>query len=141
MIPINESTISRDIEPLIESRSSEPEELDCDIIHPFIKKLAQRVYNILGVGHSEYIYHRALEIELRNHNFALETENEIVNAKNKLEKKQLDAIILNSISDENTCFNSDKNKIHFITKSKTKKFKLKFKNEVAKDILHEIYNL
>ena len=73
--------------------------------------------------------------------FALETENEIVNAKNKLEKKQIDAIILNSISDENTCFNSDKNKIHFITKSKTKKFKLKFKNEVAKDILHEIYNL
>lgn len=73
--------------------------------------------------------------------FALETENEIVNAKNKLEKKQLDAIILNSISEENTCFNSDKNKIHFITKSKTKKFKLKFKNEVAKDILHEIYNL
>ena len=73
--------------------------------------------------------------------FALETENEIVNAKNKLEKKQLDAIILNSISNENTCFNSDKNKIHFITKSKTKKFKLKFKNEVAKDILHEIYNL
>ena len=73
--------------------------------------------------------------------FALETENEIVNAKNKLEKKQLDAIILNSISDENTCFNSDKNKIHFITKRKTKKFKLKFKNEVAKDILHEIYNL
>ncbi len=73
--------------------------------------------------------------------FALEIENEIVNAKNKLEKKQLDAIILNSISGENTCFNSDKNKIHFITKSKTKKFKLKFKNEVAKDILHEIYNL
>ena len=73
--------------------------------------------------------------------FALETENEIANAKNKLEKKQLDAIVLNSMSDENTCFNSEKNKIHFITKSKTKKFKLKFKNEVAKDILHEIYNL
>ena len=73
--------------------------------------------------------------------FALETENEIVNAKNKLEKKQLDAIVLNSISNENTCFNSDKNKIHFITKTKTKRFKLKFKNEVAKDILHEIYNL
>ena len=73
--------------------------------------------------------------------FALETENEIVNAEKKLEKKQLDAIILNSMSDENTCFNSEKNKIHFITKSKTKKFKLKFKNEVAKDILHEIYNL
>ena len=73
--------------------------------------------------------------------FALETENEIANAKNKLKKKHLDAIVLNSISDENTCFNSEKNKIHFITKSKTKKFKLKFKNEIAKDILHEFYNL
>ena len=73
--------------------------------------------------------------------FALETENEIVNAKIKLKKKKLDAIVLNSMSNENTCFNSEKNKIHFITKSKTKKFKLKYKNEVAKDILHEIYKL
>lgn len=73
--------------------------------------------------------------------FALETENEIVNAKIKLEKKKLDAIVLNSMSNENTCFNSEKNKIHFITKSKTKEFKLKNKNEVAKDILHEIYKL
>ena len=73
--------------------------------------------------------------------FALETENEIVNAKIKLEKKKLDAIVLNSMSNENTCFNSEKNKIHFITKSKTKKFKLKYKNEVAKDILHEIYKI
>tara|TARA_B100000989_G_scaffold35739_1_gene22692 strand:- start:865 stop:2067 length:1203 start_codon:yes stop_codon:yes gene_type:complete len=73
--------------------------------------------------------------------FALETENEIVNAKIKLEKKKLDAIVLNSLSNENTCFNSEKNKISFITKSKNKKFELKYKNEVAKDILYEIYKL
>ena len=90
MIPIHELTISRDIEPTIENtieptiepaiepRSSEPEELESDIIHPFIKKLAQRVYDILGPGHSEYIYHRALEIELRNNNFALETEKRVL---------------------------------------------------------------
>ena len=108
-----------------------------------IKKNIKKTFNLELVKNIDIISELS---KLKKHNqkvigFALETENEIVNAKNKLEKKQLDAIILNSISDENTCFNSDKNKIHFITKSKTKKFKLKFKNEVAKDILHEIYNL
>jgi len=108
-----------------------------------IKKNIKKTFNLELVKNIDIISELS---KLKKNNqkvigFALETENEIVNAKNKLEKKQLDAIILNSISDENTCFNSDKNKIHFITKSKTKKFKLKFKNEVAKDILHEIYNL
>ena len=108
-----------------------------------IKKNIKKTFNLELVKNIDIISELS---KLKKNNqkvigFALETENEIVNAKNKLEKKQLDAIILNSISDENTCFNSDKNKIHFITKTKTKKFKLKFKNEVAKDILHEIYNL
>ena len=108
-----------------------------------IKKNIKKTFNLELVKNIDIISELS---KLKKNNqkvigFALETENEIVNAKNKLEKIQLDAIILNSISDENTCFNSDKNKIHFITKSKTKKFKLKFKNEVAKDILHEIYNL
>tara|TARA_B100000963_G_scaffold334721_1_gene328184 strand:- start:716 stop:1918 length:1203 start_codon:yes stop_codon:yes gene_type:complete len=108
-----------------------------------IKKNIKKTFNLELVKNIDIISELS---KLKKNNqkvigFALETENEIVNAKNKLEKKQLDAIVLNSISVENTCFNSDKNKIHFITKSKTKKFKLKFKNEVAKDILHEIYNL
>ena len=108
-----------------------------------IKKNIKKTFNLELVKNIDIISELS---KLKKNNqkvigFALETENEIANAKNKLKKKHLDAIILNSISDENTCFNSDKNKIHFITKSKTKKFKLKFKNEVAKDILHEIYNL
>ena len=108
-----------------------------------IKKNIKKTFNLELVKNIDIISELS---KLKKNNqkvigFALETENEIANAKNKLDKKQLDAIVLNSISDENTCFNSDKNKIHFITKSKTKKFKLKFKNEVAKDILHEIYNL
>ena len=108
-----------------------------------IKKNIKKTFNLELVKNIDIISELS---KLKKNNqkvigFALETENGIVNAKNKLEKKQLDAIVLNSISDENTCFSSDKNKIHFITKSKTKKFKLKFKNEVAKDILHEIYNL
>ena len=108
-----------------------------------IKKNIKKTFNLELVKNIDIISELS---KLKKNNqkvigFALETENEISNAKIKLEKKQLDAIVLNSISVENTCFNSDKNKIHFITKSKTKKFKLKFKNEVAKDILHEIYNL
>ena len=108
-----------------------------------IKKNIKKTFNLELVKNIDIISELS---KLKKNNqkvigFALETENEIANAKKKLEKKQLDAIVLNSISDENTCFNSEKNKIHFITKSKTKKFKLKFKNEVAKDILYEIYNL
>ena len=108
-----------------------------------IKKNIKKTFNLELVKNIDIISELS---KLKKNNqkvigFALETENEIANAKNKLEKKQLDAIVLNSISNKNTCFNSDKNKIHFITKTKTKKFKLKFKNEVAKDILHEIYNL
>ena len=108
-----------------------------------IKKNIKKTFNLELVKNIDIISELS---KLKKNNqkvigFALETENEVANAKNKLEKKQLDAIVLNSISNENTCFNSDKNKIHFITKTKTKKFKLKFKNEVAKDILHEIYNL
>ena len=108
-----------------------------------IKKNIKKTFNLELVKNIDIISELS---KLKKNNqkvigFALETENEIANAKIKLEKKQLDAIVLNSMSDENTCFNSDKNKIHFITKTKTKKFKLKFKNEVAKDILHEIYNL
>ena len=108
-----------------------------------IKKNIKKTFNLELVKNIDIISELS---KLKKNNqkvigFALETENEITNAKNKLEKKQLDAIVLNSISNENTCFNSDKNKIHFITKTKTKRFKLKFKNEVAKDILHEIYNL
>ena len=108
-----------------------------------IKKNIKKTFNLELVKNIDIISELSKQ---KNNNqkvigFALETENEITNAKNKLDKKQLDAIVLNSIEDKNTCFNSDKNKIHFITKSKTKKFKLKFKNEVAKDILHEIYNL
>ena len=108
-----------------------------------IKKNIKKTFNLELVKNIDIISELS---KLKKNNqkvigFALETENEIANAKNKLEKKQLDAIVLNSISNENTCVNSDKNKIHFITKTKTKKFKLKFKNEVAKDILHEIYNL
>lgn len=68
--------------------------------------------------------------------FALETENEETNAKGKLEKKNLDMIVLNSLRDQGAGFKKDTNKIKIITETETKSFDLKSKNEVAKDILN-----
>jgi phosphopantothenoylcysteine decarboxylase/phosphopantothenate--cysteine ligase len=71
--------------------------------------------------------------------FALETENELENAKNKLLKKNLDAIVLNSLNDIDAGFGKSTNKITFIDKNlEIKTFEVKNKAEVALDILNEI---
>lgn len=71
--------------------------------------------------------------------FALETNNEMDNALAKLEKKNLDAIVLNSLQDKGAGFSVDTNKITFIDKKKDiLEFMLKSKEEVATDILEEI---
>ena len=71
--------------------------------------------------------------------FALETNNELTNAISKLERKNLDAIVLNSLNDQGAGFGSDTNKITFIDKMKHKvSFELKSKSDVATDIMNEI---
>ncbi len=74
--------------------------------------------------------------------FALETNDEEFNAKSKLEKKNLDFIVLNSLNDTGAGFQYDTNKISIIDREgSVKKFDLKPKREVAKDIVTEIINL
>ena len=74
--------------------------------------------------------------------FALETENEVANAKVKIKKKNLDLIVLNSLKDKGAGFKTDTNKITIIDKSnKITKFELKSKEDVAKDILKTILNI
>jgi phosphopantothenoylcysteine decarboxylase/phosphopantothenate--cysteine ligase len=71
--------------------------------------------------------------------FALETENEVENATSKLQRKNLDAIVLNSLQDKGAGFGSTTNKVTFIDKnSNVKAFELKTKAEVASDIWSEI---
>lgn len=71
--------------------------------------------------------------------FALETENELENAKEKLRKKNLDAIVLNSLNDPGAGFGTPTNKVTFIDKnSGVKTFDMKTKALVAKDIWDEI---
>lgn len=71
--------------------------------------------------------------------FALETNNEIENAKSKIKRKNLDAIVLNSLQDKGAGFATNTNKITIIDKNLNEKpFELKSKVEVAKDIMNEI---
>jgi len=71
--------------------------------------------------------------------FALETENELENAKSKLKKKNLDMVVLNSLKDQGAGFGHDTNKITIIDKKEVQhSFGLKSKVDVAKDIVNLI---
>ena len=73
--------------------------------------------------------------------FALETNDEINHAKQKLKKKNLDFIILNSLNDTGAGFERDTNKISIITKENIKRFDTKPKSEVARDIFAMILEM
>ena len=71
--------------------------------------------------------------------FALETENEIENAKGKIKKKNLDLIVLNSLQDVGAGFGGNTNKVTFIDKdNQIENFELKSKEEVANDLIAKI---
>ena len=74
--------------------------------------------------------------------FALETDNELSNAQKKLEKKNLDAIVLNSLQDNGAGFGVDTNKVSIISKKgKPVAYSLKDKAEVATDIVDFVEKL
>ncbi|WP_311418098.1 bifunctional phosphopantothenoylcysteine decarboxylase/phosphopantothenate--cysteine ligase CoaBC [Hoylesella nanceiensis] len=70
--------------------------------------------------------------------FALETQNEEFHAKEKLKKKNLDFIVLNSMRNEGTTFQTDDNQINIISATENKAFEKKHKTLVAKDIIDEV---
>jgi len=71
--------------------------------------------------------------------FALETENEIENAKLKIQKKNLDLIVLNSLQDKGAGFKKETNKVTFIDKNfEIEPMELKSKESVAVDILNKV---
>jgi phosphopantothenoylcysteine decarboxylase/phosphopantothenate--cysteine ligase len=73
--------------------------------------------------------------------FALETEHEKANALSKLQSKNLDAIVLNSLRDQGAGFGVDTNQVTIIDKNGTeKRIALKSKKEIAKDIVSFITN-
>ena len=73
--------------------------------------------------------------------FALETNDEEANAQHKLEKKNLDFIVLNSLKNKGTCFRSDDNQISIIFRTGQQDYERKPKNEVASDIIDQLARL
>lgn len=74
--------------------------------------------------------------------FALETNDEACNALNKLHKKNLDLIVLNSLKDAHACFGYDTNKVTMIDRNEVQvQYDLKSKREVAKDIVDRIISM
>ena len=61
--------------------------------------------------------------------FALETNNELENAKAKLQKKNLDFVVLNSLQDKGAGFQNDTNKVSFVFQDEVKTFGLKPKSD------------
>ncbi len=77
-----------------------------------------------------------------NVGFALETQNEEEYAQRKLDKKNFDMIVLNSLRDKGAGFGHDTNKISIIKKdNKITEYQLKSKQEVSKDIVNEIVSI
>jgi phosphopantothenoylcysteine decarboxylase/phosphopantothenate--cysteine ligase len=74
--------------------------------------------------------------------FALETDHEEENARKKLENKNLDLVILNSLSDEGAGFKTLTNKVTILSNTgKVFRFPLKSKKEVARDIIESIESI
>ena len=70
--------------------------------------------------------------------FALETDNEMTHAQDKLQRKNLDFIVLNSLRDNGAGFQHDTNKITIIDAHKAQPYPLKTKKEVATDIIDRL---
>ena len=85
--------------------------------------------------------------KIKNHSqflagFALETNNELENAREKLVRKNLDLIVLNSLDEDGAGFEYSTNRITLIDRNNNiDKFELKSKDEVAKDILDKIVSM
>ena len=73
--------------------------------------------------------------------FALETTNELQNAEDKMQRKNLDCIVLNSLNDKGAGFRVDTNKVTIISKSDRNEYELKSKTEVATDIVNKLVDL
>ncbi|NJB35868.1 bifunctional phosphopantothenoylcysteine decarboxylase/phosphopantothenate--cysteine ligase CoaBC [Croceivirga sp. JEA036] len=105
----------------IKKKDGEPMVLELERTKDILKSLGEAKKNQFLVG------------------FALETQDEMMNAKGKLERKNLDAIVLNSLNDAGAGFGTNTNKITFLDKNlKVKTFDVKTKAQVAIDIWEEI---
>ncbi len=114
--------------------------------HPEVTKLKKKTKELtLQLKPTKDIAKETSALKTKNQitvGFALETDNELVNAQKKIQNKKFDFIVLNSLNDKGAGFGFDTNKISIIDKDNNiKKFELKSKTEVARDILQKVTEL
>lgn len=90
----------------------------------------------LKVVHDEKLFSKKILV-----GFALETNDEVQNAQGKLERKNFDFIVLNSLNDKGAGFRCDTNKITIIDRQGATPYPLKSKQEVARDIIDHLVNI
>lgn len=73
--------------------------------------------------------------------FALETNDEILHAQDKLVRKNFDFIVLNSLNDKGACFRCDTNRITIIERQGETPYPLKGKKEVSEDIIDKLASI
>ena len=77
--------------------------------------------------------------------FALETDAGLVSAKGKLERKNLDFVVMNTLADDGAGFSHDTNKVTVIKRvgldTESRSFELKSKQEVARDLVDMLFQL
>ncbi len=89
-----------------------------------------------------YEFSKVKAVDQLSVGFALETNDELTHAQGKLQKKNFDMVVLNSMNDANATFGYDTNKITVVKKDlQPNEFSLKSKADVAKDIVKEISSL
>lgn len=67
--------------------------------------------------------------------FAVETEDVVKNAEDKLDKKRLDLIVANPVNKDHNPFGSDDNKVYFVSKEKVSEYPVMKKTKIAKELL------
>jgi len=116
-----------------------PEELSNSKIKKSANELVLRLKRTTDIGASLGKLKKSSQILV---GFALETDNEVENATEKLIKKNMDLIVLNSLRDKGAGFGHDTNKVTLIDRNNIiDKFELKSKDEVARDILDKIVSM
>jgi phosphopantothenoylcysteine decarboxylase/phosphopantothenate--cysteine ligase len=103
-----------------------------------MKKSAEEMYLELVPTHDIAAELGACKGERKVVGFALETDNELEHAEDKLERKNLDFIVLNSLRDSGAGMGTDTNKITIIRSDGRTYYDLKSKTEVARDIVDEL---
>jgi phosphopantothenoylcysteine decarboxylase/phosphopantothenate--cysteine ligase len=114
---------------------------DYKVLNPSQQKIKRQAGNITLIlqPNTDILAHITANYPIFSVGFAAETENLLVNAKNKLLHKKANLIIANDVSDSKIGFDSDHNEVYIVSAADTIKLDFAPKVQIAQQLLHHIY--